>query len=188
MSFGSDKEKFRKQALELMKAKAGWMIGIGLVMIVLGAAAALLPHIATLSVVALVAYVLIIGGVATLLKGINGSTQGSRLGEMVLGLLYLIVGVLLLVQPAEGVLALTLILAVYFLVDGVLRIYLAFRPESEGHRFWPTIGGICSLILGAIIIAGYPFDSVWILGLLVGINLFFAGFGMLTVGIKLKQS
>ncbi len=188
MSFGSDREKFRKQALELLKAKAGWMIGIGLVMIVLGAAAALLPHIATLSVVALVAYILIIGGVATLLKGISGSTQGSRLGEMVLGLLYLIVGVLLLVQPAEGVQALTLILAIYFLADGVLRIYLAFRPESEGHRFWPAIGGICSLILGAIIIAGYPFDSMWILGLLVGINLFFAGFGMLSVGVKLKQS
>lgn len=187
MNLNRDPKAFREQAIALMKAKAGWMIGIGLIMIVLGAAAALLPHLGTLAALALVAYVLIIGGVATLLKAFRGSTDGSRLTEILMGTLYLACGILLLMQPAEGVLTLTIILAVYFLVDGLLRVFLALRPESEGHRLWPAIGGICSLVLGAIIIAGYPFDATWILGLLVGINLFFAGFGMMSVGIKLKQ-
>lgn len=182
-----DREAFREQAIAMMKAKAGWMIALGLAMMVLGAAAALMPHIATLGVVALVAYILIIGGVATLLKALGGSTQGSRLAELLMGVLYLACGILLLMQPAEGVLTLTIILAVYFLLDGLLRAFLAFRPESEGHRLWPLIGGICSVVLGVIIIAGYPFDSTWVLGLLVGINLFFAGFGMMSVGIKFKQ-
>ncbi len=187
MTFKHDKEALRHQAMTLLKAKSGWMIGIGLVMVLLGLAAALLPHLGTLAVTALVAYVLIVGGIATLLKGFAGSTEGSRLGELLLGLLYLVCGVLLLVNPVEGVLALTLILAAYFLVDGLLRIFLAFRPETEGNRFWPAVGGICSLVLGVIIIAGYPFDAAWVLGLLVGINLFIAGFGMLSVGMKLRQ-
>ncbi len=187
MNLRRDQEAFREKAVELLKAKAGWMIGIGLLMIVLGGAAILLPHIATLAVEAVIAYVLIIGGVATLLKGFGGSTQGSRLTEILMGVLYLACGILLLMQPAEGILALTLILAAYFLVDGLLRVFLAFRPENEGHRFWPAIGGLCSLVLGGIIIAEYPFAATWVLGLLVGINLFFAGFGMMSVGMKLKQ-
>ncbi len=187
VNLGPDNEKFREHAKELLKAKAGWMLALGIVMSILGLLAALMPHLATLAVEAVVAYLLIIGGIFTLLKAFRGSEEGTKLMEVVMGLLYIAVGVLLIMQPAEGILALTLILAAYFFIDGILRLVIAFRSTVPGGRFWPAVGGICSVGLGVIIVAGYPFDAAWILGLLVGINLFFAGFAMTAMGIKLKQ-
>ncbi len=110
MNIPPDREALRQQAIGIMNAKAGWMIGIGLIMVVLSAAAALLPHLATLAIEAVIAYVLLIGVAATLLKGFGGSTQNSRMAEIPMGVLHLIIGVLLLLNPFEGVLALTLIL------------------------------------------------------------------------------
>ncbi len=187
VNLGPNNEKFREQAKEILKAKAGWMLALGIAMVILGLLAALMPHLATLAVEVVVAYLLIIGGIFTLIKTFRGSEEGTKLMEVVMGLLYIAVGVLLIMQPVEGIEALTLLLAAYFFVDGILRLVIAFRSSVPGGRFWPAIGGICSVGLGVIIVAGYPFDAAWVLGLLVGINLFFAGLGMASMGIKLKQ-
>ncbi|MEO1192004.1 MAG: DUF308 domain-containing protein [Pseudomonadota bacterium] len=177
-------EEFRGQALDMMKGKAGWLIFVGLVMLALGIAAALLPHLATLVVETVIAYLLLLAGIATLIKVFKSSGTG-RAVEFLMALLYGAVGVLLLMQPVEGVLALTIIVAVYFFADGVLRLLLAFQA-AEG-KGWQIIGALSSIALGVIIVAGYPFDATWLLGLLVGINLAISGLGMLAVGIKLRR-
>ncbi|GAB5471579.1 MAG: HdeD family acid-resistance protein [Rhodospirillales bacterium] len=187
MTGRNDPEAFRQQALTMMKAKAGWMLALGVLLLALGVAAAVLPHIATLVVEVAIAYLLLLAGIATLLKAFRGSDGRNRFMELLMGVLYIAVGVLLLMQPAQGVAALTLILAAYFFIDGGLRLVLAFTAAEAPGRVWQVLGALASIALGAIIVAGYPFDSAWILGLLVGINLAFAGIGMIGVSLKLKQ-
>lgn len=173
--------------VEQLKGKATWIIVLGLVMAVIGIVGVLLPHLATLVVEGMVAYLLIAAGIVTLVKAFGAGADSTRWYEVVMGLLYLAVGILLLVRPVEGVLALTLILAAYFFVDGLMRLALAFGPLAEGGRFWSVISGLCSLVMGVIIVAGYPFASTWVLGLLVGINLFFSGIGLLSLGVRLRS-
>ena len=97
-------------------------------------------------------------------------------------------GVLLLVWPLSGVLTLTLLLIVFFTIEGVLTIMYALEHKKElsGRWGWMLASGIVDLVLAAIILAGLPGTAAWAIGLLVGINLLFGGVSMIAMALHAK--
>jgi uncharacterized membrane protein HdeD (DUF308 family) len=86
-------------------------------------------------------------------------------------------GIVLLLWPLSGVLSLTLILIVFFVIEGVASIMFALEHKRElsARWGWMLASGIIDLILATIIFAGLPGTAAWAIGLLVGINMVFGG-------------
>ncbi|MRJ02097.1 MAG: hypothetical protein GXO19_04425 [Epsilonproteobacteria bacterium] len=96
--------------------------------------------------------------------------------------IYILTGILVAIFPLPGVAALGIILAVYFFFDGFASFALA--GQLKGEKWWWLIllNGILSIILGVIFLVGWPFNSLILVGLFVGISLFFDGVVLLSMG------
>ena len=108
--------------------------------------------------------------------------NGAGILGTLLGLLTLLCGVLMLFRPVFGVAALTLMLAVYFLVDGVGEIVVAFRMKPGKGWGWMLFGGIVAVLLGFMIWRQWPLSGAWAIGTLVGIHLMLNGWTMVMTG------
>jgi uncharacterized membrane protein HdeD (DUF308 family) len=100
------------------------------------------------------------------------------------------VGLVLLAQPIAGALSVTLVLIVFFIVEGAATIMYAFehRRELTGRWEWMLISGIIDLVLASIIFAGLPGTAAWALGLLVGINMIFGGFALVAIAVHARSA
>jgi len=95
----------------------------------------------------------------------------------------IVVGLLILFNPVAGAAALGLILAIYFLFDGFAGIGFAMQLRPLRGWGWLVFNGVLSLVLAVVFIAGWPFTTVWLVGLLIGISLFVDGLTLLMLGL-----
>ena len=149
----------------------------GVIMIVLGALAVIWPQISTVAADIYVGWMFLLSGIVGLVTMFLAPSIPAFLWSLLTAALSLIVGVLLLWHPVQGVVSLTLVLIAFFIVEGLFQIAAAIRhrdalPDSWG---WMVMSGIADLLLAAIIISGWPGTASWALGLIVGVNLFTSG-------------
>lgn len=172
--------------MEVLSKNWGWLLGLGILMIILGMVAIAMPKPATLAVQVALGWILVIGGIA---EGIHAfMAQGWRgfLLELLSAILYLVVGVLLLVNPVAGALALTVVLAVFLIVEGIFKIIMAMRVRDHRGWGWLLASGILSAILGFMIWAEWPASGLWVIGLLVGIQLLFTGWSLVMLALAAR--
>jgi uncharacterized membrane protein HdeD (DUF308 family) len=153
----------------------------GAVLIALGAVAILLPMAAALALELLLGWVLLVGGVALGIQAFRTSLQTQFWWQLGIGVLNGLVGLLLLLNPMQGILTLTVVLAVLFLLEGVLKLALVLPLRTVRGWGWLLASGVLPLLMGVVILAGLPTTAAWALGLLVGINLLVTGFVLLSV-------
>jgi uncharacterized membrane protein HdeD (DUF308 family) len=127
-----------------------------------------------------------IGGIAQGIHAFMVKGWGGFLLELLSAALYLVVGILLLVNPVEGALALTIVLAVFLIVEGIFKLIMAFRVRDHRGWGWLLASGILSLILGVLIWAEWPASGVWVIGLLVGIQLLFTGWSLVMLALAAR--
>ena len=172
--------------MEVLSKNWGWLLAFGILMIILGVIAIGTPVVATIAVQIMLGWLLIIGGIA---EGIHAfMAQGWRgfLFELLSAILYLVVGVLLLVNPVTGALALTVLLAVFLVVEGIFKIITALRVRDHRGWGWLLASGILSAILGVLIWAQWPASGLWVIGLLVGIQLLFTGWALVMLALAAR--
>ncbi len=172
---------FASNALRTPFQRSRHSTGMGVLLLVLGILAILLPFIAGTIVTTLVGWVLLIAGAAHLVYAWSARGAGAAVWQVLLGIVYLIVGFYMILHPASGLVTLTLVLAIYFVVEGLLELISYFRVRSGHHAGWTLWNGIITLILGLMIWAHWPFSSVWALGTIVGISLLFSGIARLSL-------
>jgi uncharacterized membrane protein HdeD (DUF308 family) len=99
-------------------------------------------------------------------------------------------GIILLVQPVQGALTLTIVVGVYFLAEGVATVMYALehRRELTGRWSWLLIAGLMDIAIAGIIISGLPGSALWAIGLLVGINLLFGGATLIGMALAARNS
>jgi len=153
----------------------GWSIAISILMILAGILAIGLPLAAGIAVNIVVAWLLTFAGVAHLAFAWHLRRIGGAIWQLLLGVLYIGVGVYLLAHPLAGLLALTLFLAVYLFIEGVLELILAFQVPTRRARAWLALDGVVTLILGFMIWRTWPASTEWAIGTLVGISMIFSG-------------
>jgi uncharacterized membrane protein HdeD (DUF308 family) len=173
--------------MEALSRNWGWLLALGILMIILGAIAIAAPAVATIAVQFMLGWLLVISGIA---EGIHAfMAQGWRgfLLELLSAVLYLAVGILLLVNPLEGALALTIVLAVFLIVEGIFKIITALRLRDHDGWGWLLASGIVSVILGVLIWAEWPASGLWVIGLLVGIQLLFTGWALVMLALAARR-
>ena len=131
----------------------------------------------------LIGVILLVGGVAHIVQAFSSRSGKGFLISLLIAALYLAIGVLMCVRPMVGAVSLALLVGIYFTVDGVFKIALAFRHRPLPNWGWILFSGILALVLGLIIWVSWPVDALWILGVLVGIDLIFSGIAAVMVAL-----
>jgi uncharacterized membrane protein HdeD (DUF308 family) len=161
----------------------------GIILVILGALAILVPPLATITFTILIGWLFLISGAVGLFTTFWMRNAPGFWWSLVSALVAIIAGFLLLVWPLTGALSLTLVLSAFFIVEGVASIMYAIehRNQLTGRWGWMLVSGVIDLILAAIIIAGLPGTAAWALGLLVGINLLFGGTAMIGMALAARK-
>lgn len=171
----------------IAKESVGWSIGLSVLMILAGVLAIVIPPAAGIAVLAVVAWLLMFSGAAHLVFAWHTRTAGGLIWELLLGALYLFVGVYALLHPVAGLASLTLVLAVYLFVEGVLELTLSFRLRPMPGSNWLLFDGIVTLILAILIWRSWPSSTEWVIGTLVGISMLFNGAARLSLSLAARH-
>lgn len=171
-----------------LRAKWGWIVALGVVYVIVGFIALGSIVTATVASVFIVGVMMIIAGVAELISAFQIKTWGKFLVWALLGVLYIIAGFVTFENPLFAAVLLTLLLGASLVASGIVRIFLAFNMKAEMPWIWVALSGVITLLLGLIILARWPVNSVYILGLFLGIDLIMAGAGWIGLGLGLHRA
>jgi uncharacterized membrane protein HdeD (DUF308 family) len=172
--------------MEALSRNWGWLLAFGILMIILGVFAIGAPVVATIAFQVVLGWLLVIGGIAEAIHAFMAQSWRGFLFELLSAILYVVVGALLLFNPLLGAAALTLLLAVFLVVEGIFKIIMALRVRDHRGWGWLLASGILSLILGAMIWAQWPASGLWVIGLLVGIQLLFTGWSLVMLALAAR--
>jgi uncharacterized membrane protein HdeD (DUF308 family) len=161
----------------------------GIVLVILGLAAIVIPPIATFAVELLFGWLFLISGIAGAITTFMMRQAPGFWWSLVSAIVAVAAGVMLLLWPLTGILTLTLLLITFFIIEGVVSIMFALEHKRElsGRWGWMLASGIIDLILAAVILAGLPGTAAWALGLLVGINLVFGGTALIGMALHARE-
>lgn len=159
----------------LAKESLGWLTALSVLMIIAGILAIVVPPAAGIAVAILVGWLLVFSGGAHFAFAWRTRSAGGFLWEGLLGILYIAVGAYILLHPVAGLASLTLALAIYLFVEGILEFALSLLLRPMPGSSWILLDGIITLILAVMIWRTWPSSTEWVIGTLVGISMLFSG-------------
>ena len=165
--------------------RRGWkaLMAVGVIAILIGCVAILVPAVASVGTAIFIGWILLIAGGFLIAAAFTAHSIGSVLLRLVWALLTVLVGLWLIVEPHNGTLTLTLVLGIYFLFMGLTRIAVAFAARGQQGAGLVGLSGFAGLLIGILVLAKSPSSADWAIGLLVGIDLIFAGWALVSVAL-----
>jgi uncharacterized membrane protein HdeD (DUF308 family) len=162
----------------------------GILLVVLGFIAIVIPPIATQAVTILLGWLFLLSGVMGLITTFMMRQAPGLWWSLLSAALAVLVGGSLLAMPASGAVSLTIVLVAFFFIEGIASIMFALDHKSEltGRWGWMLASGVVDLVLGGMILAGLPSTAAWAIGLLVGINMIFGGSALIGMALHAKNA
>jgi uncharacterized membrane protein HdeD (DUF308 family) len=183
-SIESEMEQSRRQVLSAIRSH--WVLFLieGIALVIFGAIAVVLPGIAGLAVTILLGWLLLFSGILGLVTTIWMRQLPGFWWSLLSALLAIVTGIALLAWPIGGVQSLTLVLAAFFIIEGVASIMYALdhRRQLIGRWGWMLASGIIDLLVG------FPSTAEWAIGLLVGINMLMGGTALTAIALHARTS
>jgi uncharacterized membrane protein HdeD (DUF308 family) len=164
-----------------------WSIVLSALMIAAGVLAIVSPAVAGVAVTVFFGWLLIFSGILHLAFAWQAGRPGAVVWEILIGILYGGIGFYLLTRPVAGLEALTLALAFYLVIEGVLEFVLSFLLRPLPGSGWLLVDGIVTLVIAAMIVSAWPISSVWAVGALVGVSMFFSGMTRLMLSVAVRR-
>jgi len=169
------------------KKNAGLLIFLGVLTVVFGILAIAAPLMTGLAVTMFVGFLLIFMGIARIVHAVKSQQWGTGIWGTIIGLLAVGAGLVMLFRPGVGLASLTMVLAVYFLVDGLCEIIAAFKIKPDQGWGWMFFNGIIAVLLGFMIWRQWPVSGAWAIGVLVGIHILISGWTMIILGTGARR-
>lgn len=173
--------------LEPLRAKSGWIVTLGVVYVITGIIALGSVVFATVVTVFVVGVMMLISGAAQVINAFQIKSWGKFMLWLLLGILYVLAGFVTFENPLLAAAFLTLLLGISLIASGAMRITLGFSMRQGTPWAWVVLSGVITLLLGLIILAHWPVSGLYVLGLLLGIDLIFAGTSWIGVGFGLRR-
>jgi len=172
--------------VEEVRRNWGWFLILGIALIVIGTAAIVAAEITALATALVFGWMVLIGGVFEALAAFWARKWSGFLLHLLVGFLYVVVGLLIIGNPVAAAVGLTMLLAALFLTSGIFRLVsaVAMRYPNWG---WAVLDGLISLALGVMIWAKWPGDSLLIIGTFVGIALLFRGWAWVMFALAVHR-
>ncbi|WP_299472227.1 HdeD family acid-resistance protein [uncultured Roseibium sp.] len=180
------------QAVEDMKAKIqenwGWFLALGVALVIGGIILIAAPLATSIAVTILIAAVLFIGGLVQIYNAFKTKGTSSFLWNLITGIVAVIGGILIYVNPIVGAFTLTLLLAAIFAAQGISQILLAFKLKPHEGWVWVLIAGVVSLGAGIMIWLDLPGSASWALGLIAGVSVLVNGWSYIAIALAARAS
>jgi uncharacterized membrane protein HdeD (DUF308 family) len=182
-------DELRRDVTSAIHAHWGLFLFEGIVLVLLGLAAIVVPVVATLAFTLVIGWLFLIAGGVGLVTTFWMRNAPGFWWALLSAVIALAAGVILILWPINGVFSLTLVLIAFFAVEGIATLMYAFEHKAQlsGRWGWMLASGVVDLILAGIIFAGLPGTAAWALGLLVGINMLFGGTAMIGMALAARN-
>jgi uncharacterized membrane protein HdeD (DUF308 family) len=175
------------EPLHVLQKNWLWFLLLGIALLVFGILATQATFLAGEFVTVFLGCLLLFGGGVEIASAVLAGRWRGFFAHLLIGILYFISGVFIVEQPVSALAALTLLLGVSFLVGGIFRIVVAL-----GQRFrnwgWVLVNGVIMVVLGVMIWRRWPFDTFWVVGLLVGIEMIFNGVTWIAFSLAVRSA
>lgn len=169
-------------------AKWGWFIVLGIALIALGVIAWLNVGAVTIAGTIFIGATLLVGGAVQIIHAFMTKEWRGFVLSLFCGVLYLIGGLLIMNEPVQGALVLTLLAAAALIVSGVVRIVLALQHRTMPAWSLVLLSGIVSIVVGCLLYASLPWSGLWVLGTLIAVELVVQGASWLYFGLALRTA
>jgi uncharacterized membrane protein HdeD (DUF308 family) len=176
-----------KNAIGQTRAKWGWFVALGVLLLIFGGIALGNLFIATVASVYLIGWLMLMGGVVELIHAFGVKSWGRFFYWLLSGLLYAFAGFFAFYNPLLASAVLTFLLAVSLVAAGVLRIWVGYSHREASGWGWIVAAGVVTLLVGILIALRWPANSLWVLGLFLAIDLIFQGWTFIAFGLALKK-
>lgn len=169
--------------------RRGWkaLMAVGVLAILIGCVAILVPAVASVGTAIFIGWILIVAGAFLVAGAFAAPSVGTVVLRLLWAFLTVIVGLWLVIEPHNGTLTLTLVLGLYFLFMGLTRIAVAFAARGQQGAGLVGLSGFAGLLIGILVLVEFPSSADWAIGLLVGIDLIFAGWTLVSVALVGKD-
>ena len=168
-----------------------WMIGVGLLMIILGTLGLIASSVLTLTSVLIFGGFIFAAGIIQFAHAIQAKEKewGGKLQHFAIAIIYIVAGLVIFWDPFSTSFILMIFLASVFAVIGVARIWYAFYCKRQDWRWLlPALLGLFDLVLTGMILATLPESAFWLIGLFIAIEILFNGWFILFLGLRVRKT
>ncbi|MGH7913109.1 MAG: HdeD family acid-resistance protein [Candidatus Binataceae bacterium] len=172
--------------IEEVRKHSTWFLVIGIALIIIGIIAIGSAELMTIVSVMFLGWLLIIAGVFEVIHGFTRRPWSGFFINLMAGVLYAVVGIVMVASPARAAVTLTLLIALILIVAGLFRLFIAFSTQLH-HRGWLILNGVISILLGASIWDSWPLSGLWVIGLFIGIDMIFDGWTEIMLALSVRR-
>jgi uncharacterized membrane protein HdeD (DUF308 family) len=172
--------------IEALRNKWGWLLALGIAMIILGVVALAVIPIATVAAVIVLGWVMIVSGIVEAIHAFQVRGWGGVFLHLIGGVLGILIGLLVITHPLAGALGWTLLFAAFLTVIGIFRTVAAISLKFPNWG-WAVFDGVVTLGLGILVWAAWPWSGLWFLGLSAGISLLLRGWTYVMFSLAIRH-
>ncbi|MFY9841050.1 MAG: HdeD family acid-resistance protein [Xanthobacteraceae bacterium] len=188
MSVEAAAQTLREATREVVRRYSTWYLIQGVLMVLAGIVALVYPFVSTVALVVVLGWLLILNGIVQGISLIGAQNVPNFWLQLVSVVLSIIVGVLFLRRPGEAVVTLTLLLIVFFMVEGFAKLLFSLTIRPLPNWGWVFASGIIGILLSFYLLANLTTAAVWLLGVLLGIQLIFEGVALSSLAWQVRRS
>jgi uncharacterized membrane protein HdeD (DUF308 family) len=183
----SNEKTMTNVAGEIRKNR-GWLMFIGILMVILGTAGLFMEVTLTVVSVLYFGVLVLFGGIVMLIDAFKAGEWKTKVWHVLIALVYIAGAVVMIRDPAASAVWITLFLAAFFVVTGVFRLMIGFQSRDTVSNWgWIVFAGLISIVLGLVIFAGWPVSGLWVIGMFIAIELVLQGFAMISIARAIRS-
>jgi uncharacterized membrane protein HdeD (DUF308 family) len=177
----------RRHITETVREKWGWFLALGVVLIIGGALALLMPVASTIATSLVLGAVLFVAGIMQIFHAFQVKSWGGFFWDLIVGVVQVVGGALVYLNPFAGAITLTILIAAVFLAQGITQVLLAFKVRPHDGWGWLLASGLLALAVGAILMMKFPVSSLTAPGTLAGISILFTGVTYIMIALAARR-
>lgn len=172
--------------IDELRKRSSWILGMGILLIVLGMLALATAVLWTLVTMIFIGWLMIVGGILQTAHAFSFKAWSGFFIDLLMGIFYAVVGVMVIAHPGATAVALTLMIAMLLMISGIFRIAATIAMRLP-HATWILVHGVINIALGIMILQDWPFSGLWVIGTFIGIDMLFNGWSLVMLSIGLKN-
>src|SRR5262249_28990712 len=167
--------------METMRTNWGWFLALGIFFIVGGVVAILEPLITGVFIAAIVGAAIAVVGILQIIQAWQIRSWGGFALQLIIGIVLVLGGIDIWWNPIQGVITLTLFVALMFIIKGIFQVILGFRMRPHEGSGWIIAAGVTAVVAGVLILLQWPFSATYLIGTLAGISLIVSGWSYVMI-------
>lgn len=158
----------------------------GVFFVILGLFAIVVPQFFTTAIVVFLGWILLFGGIVHISRAFIFQNMPGFGWWLFMGVLQVIIGLLFITKPVAGALTLTMLMTMFFALEGVAKIFLALMMRPLANWGFILFSGVTALVFALIVWFSWSESAHWLLGLFLGINMVFLGWSLVKISLQHK--